>query len=330
LVATTGNVVVTSVSGTTVAGSFAGSGTRITPQAQSALNGSFTVTYVRGRAITGSGGGGGGNLTATPPSISVAVGAQGTSTVSGGTAPYSIQTTPNASIATATISGAVVTGRGVAQGSTSVVVRDNSTPALTVSIPINVGGGGGGTTSGSISFNFTGATTGTYSATGTYDSNATTGQGVGGFRYSSGGAGYLQINAYKINSATDWSILTVTLRNPGTLATGTYTVNVDPNANNFASLTWVPHYNPNQPATYNDAYISATGSFVLSTLTSSNAQATFSGTAVYLPSPTQTINLASGSFNVNYISTEPSSRLEKNIQILTERILKQRAKRLSK
>jgi len=86
-----------------------------------------------------------GGLSLTPPQITVAVGGSGTVGISGGTPPYTIQTPPNSSIATATLSGSTMTINGVANGSTSLVVRDNATPTpATATLPITVYATGSG------------------------------------------------------------------------------------------------------------------------------------------------------------------------------------------
>jgi len=78
-------------------------------------------------------------LTATPTSVSIAS-AGGTADVAigGGATPYSIVTQPDAGVATATLVDATLTVTAVADGSTSVVVKDNSSPAQTVTIPVTV------------------------------------------------------------------------------------------------------------------------------------------------------------------------------------------------
>ncbi|MCD6248848.1 MAG: hypothetical protein J7J98_00780 [candidate division Zixibacteria bacterium] len=82
-------------------------------------------------------------LTATPTSVSIAS-AGGTADVAigGGATPYSIVTQPDAGVATATLVDATLTVTAVADGSTSVVVKDNSSPAQTVTIPVTVNIGG--------------------------------------------------------------------------------------------------------------------------------------------------------------------------------------------
>lgn len=85
----------------------------------------------------GGGGGGGSGLTASPSLITVTAGQGATSTISGGRVPYSIQTPPDPYIASASISGTLLTVNGVYAGSTSVTVRDSS-GAATVQVPITV------------------------------------------------------------------------------------------------------------------------------------------------------------------------------------------------
>lgn len=75
---------------------------------------------------------------ATPPSLSVIEGSTATSTISEGTAPYSILTQPESARASASISGSALTVRGIYAGSTSVVVRDSSSQPRTILIPITV------------------------------------------------------------------------------------------------------------------------------------------------------------------------------------------------
>lgn len=69
-----------------------------------------------------------GGLMLTPSQITVAVGGSGTVGISGGMPPYTIQTPPNSSTATATLSGSTITVYGVGTGSTSLVVADNASP----------------------------------------------------------------------------------------------------------------------------------------------------------------------------------------------------------
>jgi len=71
--------------------------------------------------------------------VSVSVGQTVNVTVSGGTAPYTIQTPPNSSVATAFINGSTVTVSGVGQGTTTVVIADATLPTpLTATLTVEV------------------------------------------------------------------------------------------------------------------------------------------------------------------------------------------------
>jgi hypothetical protein len=77
------------------------------------------------------------NSLVVPTSVLVKTGSTtAPATISGGIAPYSIQTQPNNKIATAKISGASLTVTGVGSGQTSVVIQDSSTPVQTATIQI--------------------------------------------------------------------------------------------------------------------------------------------------------------------------------------------------
>lgn len=97
------------------------------------------------------GGGGPGRLSASPPSVSVPVNTNATVTVSGGSASYAVQTPPDTSIARiislinntvgsppAAIATVTIHGVRVDSVGTSTTIRDGSSPARTVTIPIRV------------------------------------------------------------------------------------------------------------------------------------------------------------------------------------------------
>ena len=77
-------------------------------------------------------------LGATPPSVRILPGADAVIAISGGTRPENITVMPNASIATASLTDTSLTVHGVALGSTSVQVGDNSSPKKTVDIAITI------------------------------------------------------------------------------------------------------------------------------------------------------------------------------------------------
>ncbi|MBI3189305.1 MAG: hypothetical protein HYZ33_01525 [Ignavibacteriales bacterium] len=81
----------------------------------------------------------------TPPAVfsinvgevTVAVGADGTITLSGGTTPYSIKTGPDTSVATATLSGSTLSAHAVASGFTTLTVGDGAGAEATVNINVS-------------------------------------------------------------------------------------------------------------------------------------------------------------------------------------------------
>jgi hypothetical protein len=77
-------------------------------------------------------------LKANPSSITVLVGGNATSTISGGIAPYTISKMPNSVIADALLMGYTLTVYGRSAGYTDVAVTDSSSAGTTISIPITV------------------------------------------------------------------------------------------------------------------------------------------------------------------------------------------------
>lgn len=69
-------------------------------------------------------------------SVTAAPGGNASATLSGGTAPYSIQTGPDTTIARASISGATVTINAVGSGYTSVVVKDTANATVRIGISV--------------------------------------------------------------------------------------------------------------------------------------------------------------------------------------------------
>ncbi len=71
--------------------------------------------------------------------VDIAVGDSSTQTLSGGTPPYSISTNSDATKAQATLNGSSLKVKGLAVGTTIIVIGDNGAPQKTVSLTVRVG-----------------------------------------------------------------------------------------------------------------------------------------------------------------------------------------------
>ena len=260
-------------------------------------------------------------LSATVNPVSVAVGGDQQTVISGGTSPYSIQTAPYSSTATASISGATVTVHGVAAGSTSMVVKDNSSPAKTVTISINVGSGTF-TTSGTLSFS---SNVANFSATGIYNETSLTGSGAGGYFSTTSGQNIVIVYGYKYNSSTSLDLVIVEYADASAIVAGTYSY---PAATKMVLISYVPAMNPSS-STFTDLYMLTSATSAISVITSSNAQGTFSGSGMFIsngtPDPSRTIAVTNGSFNVPLIvGTSLAKSTDDKIESIVRKIVNSR------
>ncbi len=261
-----------------------------------------------------------GNAASLAPGGAPAVGA-----LTGGTAPYSISTAPNAAVATAAISGTnsdTLTITPVGVGTDSVVIKDGSAAAgdspagltLTIMITVSKGGGAGIQGSGVFSVN---TSLGNFFAEGVWNENATNGQGVGGVRTTTKEEDFLQVWSYVVHSGTDVDIVAaVYYYFGGTLITGEYPLQsppfiIPPGGGMFATFFIAFGINPADP---NVAYHVATGgTAMLNTLNASSASGTCSGNGI-------DFTFTSKSFTVNGYGS--GSALEKSIQETVSHILR--------
>jgi len=253
------------------------------------------------------------SMIATPNTVTVVKGATKTVTISGGTAPYTIQTAPTSTVATAAISGSTLSITGVGAGTTSVVVKDNSATAKTVSVDITVTATAPTGTSGTTSFN---SDKGNFTATGIYDASATSGTGAGGFLSSTSGAGSLVIYAYRFNSATSLDLLIIQCMDTAPIATGTYTY--PPTSSKSTFISYYPAGNP-ADSSANFYLLSTATSAVISAISSTNVQGTFSGNGMFYanstPNPSNTIAVTGGTFNVPITAGSGGSARQANSKI---------------
>jgi len=278
-------------------------------------NSSPTKTVTVGITVTATATG----LTASPTSVSVAVGSASSATISGGTTPYTIQTAPSSSIATASISGATLSVSGVAVGVTSVVVKDNSSPAKTVTVSITVTSSSGGfSTAGSLSFS---SDKGNFSANGIFDPNVTTGSGAGAMVVSSGGSNTLTVYGFRANG-TSYELVLAIFMDSAPIATGSYTY-PPTTGSKLVMISYFPAVKPND--TTDSFYLMSSAAANISAMTSSNSQGTFSGSGMYYANgtlnPSQTISITGGTFNVPVIPVGSPDRVSKKIERIVKRIV---------
>ena len=78
------------------------------------------------------------NSLSIPTNVSVGIGKTTSNTISGGTAPYSIQTAGDNTIATVAISDTTISVTGVAAGQTSFTIQDSSATPVTATVTVTV------------------------------------------------------------------------------------------------------------------------------------------------------------------------------------------------
>jgi len=247
-----------------------------------------------------------GNQANLSPGGSAAVGA-----LTGGTSPYSINTAPNAAIATAALSGAnsdTLTIAPVGLGTTSVVIEDASTASidgaagqmLTISIVVAEGGGGSFAGSGTLSLT---TSLGAFNASGTYNENAVSGQGVGGLRSTVEGDGVtaydrLDVIAYVARSISDADIVFIGYQQEEALTTTTYPLL--PVGGGYASVAFGFNVNLTDPTAA--IYVGTMGNAALTSITATSAAGNnINGSGVNAQNPTMTATFSEGLFNVTGI-----------------------------
>lgn len=244
----------------------------------------------------------------------------------GGTPPYSITTPPNTAVATASVSNDTLIVTPMGTGTTTFTIADaaggaGDSPNFTSSFTVTIQQAGG-----SMAHNYQNSTSGTFSAQGMFDSIYVANEGCGGFRYIEQGYDDMWLYGYKMNSANDISIAVVLFYSMGGLATGAYSF-TPTSPTTFASLVFVPHYNPQDTSTSQYYYLT-TGTATLTALTASNAQGTYSGNGNN--SVQGTIAITSGQFNINYLTQSPppiaiaNNGIEAGARKVVQKILQER------
>ena len=242
-------------------------------------------------------------------------GAAAVGTITGGTPPYSIMTAPDPLVATAALSGTnmeILTITPVAVGNTSVTIEDASTVSndgatgltMVIEIVVSEGGGGTGSFAGSGTMMLS-TSVGTLNASGAYNENVISGQGVGGLRSVVKDYDRLDVIGYNARSATDVDVAFISYMQMTALATGTYQLIAA--GGPFASVAFGFGINVNDPSAA--IYVGTTGSANLASITQTTAAGNaITGSAINTQNTTMTATFSEGSFNVTGIGQgRPSS-----------------------
>lgn len=225
------------------------------------------------------------NQSLTVPSTGGAVKAK----LTGGTLPYSITGEPNPNVATASLGTDTITVTPVGAGTTSITITDSNpenidNPPRVVTISLTVSGGGGSLGSGTVT---AASTAGNLNLTGTGVWPAGAGPSVIGvydtLTYQFVILGYQQV------SGSHYNYVLLGMLTPGGPAVGTYAIG--------QSGYFLVGYNADTSDADTIAYTGTSGSVVVSSVSGTNAQGTYSGQAVN--GSGQPIQM-SGTFNVTF------------------------------
>lgn len=244
-------------------------------------------------------------MAASPSNISLQVGSTQYVSIAGGTQPYAIASLQDTTVASVYLGTSYVLITGVSPGSTSLVVKDNASPANTVTISITVTPKPSFTTAGNISFS---SDAGNFSANGivpemfpdvrTLPVNS---EGAGGeFYLQSASNNYGVIIGYRKQNQTTADIIEI-LFAKSTLGRGQVSIDtLEIIENDKANVVFVigGDLNSQNP----DMYAMHSGTMTFTTLTSKRATGTFSGTATLIRNNVavsgHNISVTNGTFDV--------------------------------
>jgi hypothetical protein len=258
-------------------------------------------------------------LVASATSIILLTNASATVVIGNGTEPYTIVEQPNTAIANAQMTESrtmMISSKAI--GSTTVKVKDSSSPVRTISVSIKVVEAYTTTASGSLSFNSNRGNI-AVSGIGSLGTTApTSGAGVIALSEFSGSVVY----AYKVNSPTNIDVVTIYFQNNTSLSVGTYYY---PASGRVVQISFLQNVNPNDTLSMDRGYILATSAVAsIDTLSSSVITGTFEGTGYYMdhgtPTISQTISVTGGLFSAPILKI--GKKQESDIEKLVLRIVK--------
>ncbi len=247
-------------------------------------------------------------MVASPSSVTIKVQGRKYVYFQGGTSPYSIDQHANSAIATVNFSGSSIYVEGNAPGSTSVTVKDNASPANTVSIPITVIPKPVFTTAGKISFQ---SSKGDFVTEGIYSESSPStvpvnDAGAGGFVSKFSTMGNIgQIIGYKKKTSTTVDIIVlIFLKNSFNAGSVPFDTSSLLEAGREVAGGGFG-FDVNIYSESGPVYTLYNGNLIFSTLTEQTAAGSFSGSAYLeqngIPVPGNNATVNQGTFNVPLI-----------------------------
>ena len=266
-------------------------------------------------------------IASSPSSVKVEVGQIAYIYFSGGTSPYAVDVNSNFAIATVSFNFNSMEVTGVAEGTTSVVIRDNATPQNKVTIPITVIPRPRFTTAGQISFT---SSKGNFSANGIAMDDIISvppdGEGAGEWMATSINGNIGIIQGYKKKSATIVDIIAVYyLKKDFTPAS----LPIDSLIFKMDSAFVVFALNGDLTSQSADLYVLTSGIVTFKDLSTQHASGSFSGIGVMkrddLIYPSNTVSVTEGLFDVpvlldNPVSVSSVNKEDKRIKLFMDKI----------
>jgi hypothetical protein len=259
-------------------------------------------------------------LGASSTTLVLLTGSDGHTVISGGTEPYSIMENSNSSVANAQMSVRELQVTAVSIGSTTIKVKDSSSPAKTVTVTVTVKNSYSSGTAGAVSFT---------SNRGNYSVN---GVGEFGIYPPVSGAGALAVQdfeslmifAYKVNSTTNLDIVLMGFESNTSDYSGTFYY---PASGKIVYVSYFPGANPADSTFLQSGFLlNGSSTATMESITSSSMKGTFSGNGYYFSNGASNtsigINLTNGSFNVPIIRTGlmADRSVQKNVARMVEMI----------
>ncbi len=264
-------------------------------------------------------------LGASSTALVLLVGSDGHSVISGGSEPYTVMENSNSSVANAQISVRELMITALSIGSTSVKVKDSSSPAKTVTVNVTV------------KTSYSSGTAGAVSLTSNRGNFSVNGVGEFGIYPPVSGAGALAMQdfeslmlfAYKVNSPTSLDIVLIGFESNTSDYSGTFYY---PASGKIVYISYFTGANPTDTTFLQSGFLlNASSTATMESITSTSMKGTFSGNGYYFSNGAYNtavgINVTNGAFNVPIVRTGlmADRSVEKNVSRMMKKILERTA-----